>query len=108
MCDRAPQLVVVAECANTVVGYASFDLTHGGAVGVVGNNAVAPQWQGRGIGGQLIRQVIRELAGRGVQLLEVATFDHDLPAQRVYERCGFELVAKTRHYFRAPGPRSME
>ena len=63
--------VFVAEDGGQVVGFAS--LSCSGDTGAVGNNAVHPDSQGRGIGTRLIRTVLDELTARGVKHFRVST-----------------------------------
>jgi ribosomal protein S18 acetylase RimI-like enzyme len=103
-CDQRPDQVLVARAAGAVVGYATFFFRADGEVGVVGNNAVHPDWQGRGIGTALIGRVIDELTAQGARILEVSTMEQDAAARRVYEKHGFTLAAATVHYARWADP----
>jgi ribosomal protein S18 acetylase RimI-like enzyme len=49
-----------------------------------------PQVRGQGVGGMLLHAVCAEAARRGVGLC--LNVRHDNPAQRLYERVGFDLV----------------
>ncbi len=80
--------VVVAEVDGRVAGFASYG--YKGDTGMVGNNAVDPAFQGRGIGTRLIHRVLCDLRGRGVARFNVTTMEHDAPARRVYEKMGFQ------------------
>lgn len=93
--------VVVAEDKGRVVGFASFGCR--GDTGLVGNNAVDPAAQGRGIGTTLVRHVLGMMRSRGAARFEVVTMTHDAPARRVYEKLGFHEVKRTTHYARMAG-----
>lgn len=99
-CERHPERTLIAELDGVVVGYATYGFSVDGHVGIVGDNAVEPRWQGRGIGTRLIGRVIEELEASGASVLEVSTFEHDAPARRVYERFCFTEIARTVHYTR--------
>lgn len=99
-CERNPERCFIAEIDGKVVGYATYGFNLNGVIGVVGDNAVDPAWQGRGIGTRLIARVIEELEASGVGMLEVQTLEHDAPARKVYERLGFTEIARTVHYTR--------
>ncbi len=90
--------VIVAELEGKVVGYASFDLDHERKVGTVSDNAVAPEYRGRGIGTALQTRVKEILKQEGMQYAMVTTMEHDHPARRVYEKVGFEEIARSIHY----------
>lgn len=95
---RGPQWFIVAELNGRVVGYASFGYIADATVGVVGNNAVDPDFQGRGIGTRLISRVVEILKEKGATVLQVSTLLQDKPAQRVYEKVGFKELARSIHY----------
>jgi GNAT superfamily N-acetyltransferase len=53
--------------------------------------ALLPQWQGRGIGSDIVRDLMRSTHERGVPLtLWVSALNHG--ALRLYQRLGFEVV----------------
>jgi ribosomal protein S18 acetylase RimI-like enzyme len=54
---------------------------------------LAPEVQGRGLGGDIVRSVLREAAQRGVRV-RLQVF-HQNPARRLYERLGFHAVGET-------------
>jgi|GEM_PF-587846 len=54
--------------------------------------AVAPEWQGQGIGAKLIGNLQEKLEGRRVSGAKVVTSADNLGAQRMYQKCGFEIV----------------
>jgi dTDP-4-amino-4,6-dideoxy-D-galactose acyltransferase len=58
-----------------------------GSIGLVG---VHPALQGQGVGPALLRHALAWFAGRGIGHVEVVTQGRNLPAQRLYQRCGFE------------------
>ncbi len=101
-CKTHPDWALIGTVDGEVVGYATMAISPGGEIGTVGNNAVDPRWQGRGIGTKLVAEVVLRLEDAGVRLLEVATQQSDLPAQRVYEKLGFEEFTRSIYYFRLP------
>ncbi len=92
-CRRRLDRVVVAEEDGRVAGFATFALR--GEEGEVGNNAVDPAFQGRGIGTRLIHHVLRRMAAQGATRFKVTTMEHDRPARRVYEKMGFREVRRS-------------
>jgi len=77
------------------VGFASWD-PRGRPTSVSGHNCVLPAFQGQGYGTAQIRRVLEILRTRGFEHVRVTTGDHPffLPAQRMYEACGFREIAR--------------
>ena len=100
-CKMHLDYVIVAEEEGRVVGFASSGRE--GNTGMVGNNAVDPDCQGRGLGTMLIRDVLRRLKDKGVTRFRVSTMEHDHPARRVYEKWGFRERGRSAMYARPEG-----
>jgi len=86
--------ILVAEANGRVVGYATSWFHAADRVGEVCNNAVHPDWRSRGIATALVTEIIRRLLAEGAQMLRVITLEQDVPAQRVYEKLGFQELAR--------------
>ncbi len=93
-----PDNVIVAVEDGKVVGYASFIIHGEDKIGDVDNNAVDPEYQGRGIGSAMNKWVLDHFGDEGVRIARVSTLVRDKAAQRVYEKNGFEELARTIHY----------
>ena len=94
--DHYPE-TFVAVLDDRVVGFAGYKPIEGGT-GIIDNNAVDPDFQGRGISTQLVGRVVEELTSLGVTRIEVATA-HVPAAVRAYEKAGFRI-------FETRGPRN--
>ena len=97
-CEEALDRIFVAVEDGKVSGYATFGVDETRKIGHVLNNAVDPEFQRRGIGSALHRRVLDELKERGMSFAVVTTMEHDLPARRIYEKHGFQEIAKSVHY----------
>jgi predicted GNAT family acetyltransferase len=53
---------------------------------------VAPQWRGQGIAGAAMAAVVRDALARVAPTVSLYVNDYNIPARRVYERCGFRPV----------------
>lgn len=97
---RRTRHYVVAERDGRLAGYAG--LAAGVAAGDVQTIAVAPAWQGAGVGARLLAELLAAAAGFGCRevFLEVRVDNHR--AQRLYTRFGFEAVGVRRGYYQ-PG-----
>lgn len=71
-------------------------------VGRIGLLSVSPRCHGRGIGGKLLGKVFQQLAGQGVQTLQVPTQAENVDAMRFYEKKGFSIVDVTDVYHLFP------
>ncbi|MCK5803062.1 MAG: GNAT family N-acetyltransferase [Lentisphaeria bacterium] len=92
--------VVVTEVGGCVVGYATYLLDPTRGIATIGNNAVHPESQRRGIGKLQQREVERRMREAGYTKFQVSTLSNDTPAQHVYEKLGYQRVVETIHYLR--------
>lgn len=99
-CRNHVYRVVVAECDGRVVGYGTclFDAEKG--IAQIGNNAVHPAYQGRGIGKLIQSEVGRRLVAEGYDRFTVMTLSNDIAAQRIYEKLGYRKYIESWHYLR--------
>lgn len=100
--DRGPVLVACLD--DTIVGFVTFypnAPTPG--VGEIGNNAVDPTYQNRGIAGQMYEEVFTRLREAGMQYVKVRTGGDPAhaPARAAYERVGFDRAVPSVDYYRA-------
>ena len=81
------------------VGVGSYDPRPGPERGMIGWNCVVPEHQGKGIGKAQILEILRILRSWGIRKACVITADEDfyVPAQRLYEACGFTRVHTSRN-----------
>lgn len=87
-----PDGVLVTEEEGRILGFVSFHLDPERGMGKIGNNAVDPEYQNRGIGTRQIARVLEILRERGMKIAEVQTglADDYGPARCMYEKCGFK------------------
>mgnify|MGYP001275159104 CR=1 FL=1 len=98
--DDSRGSVLIATVGGVVVGFVSF-YTHAAPVGVIGNNAVRPEYQSRGIATELYETTLDRLRAAGMRYARVTTGGDPAhaPARRAYEKVGFgaELPSVTYH-----------
>lgn len=101
-CQRKPEQVLVATVEESVVGFVTFTVDEETAIGTIGNNAVDPAFQGRGIATKLYETVLEEFRERGLQFAQVSTGLEEAyaPARRAYEKVGFDITRETVTYWR--------
>ena len=93
-----PECTLVTEYNGQVVGFITYNLFERKKSGIIGNNAVHPDYRSRGIGKEIVNAVFEHLESIGCRLLRVTTMTHDTPAQKIYKRLGFKEFARSIHY----------
>ena len=64
--------------------------------------AIDATQRGRGLSGNLLLTHLGHLAGRGVRRIFLEVEENNIPARRLYERCGFTVVGRRERYYRQP------
>jgi ribosomal protein S18 acetylase RimI-like enzyme len=82
---------IVAELGGEVVGFVCFAVD-GERINLVMCN-VLPDFQGRGVGKDLLQAAVEKARLLGLTRLVVATSNDDLPALAFYQRAGFTVEA---------------
>lgn len=93
LCEKYSDQFIVVEMDNTIQGFATFLIDPEKSMGIVGNNAVHPEAQGRGFGKMLHQAVLDDFRKRGLKYAQVLTgLDpaHDA-ARGSYLKAGFAL-----------------
>ena len=67
-------------------------------VAVIHILAVSPDYQGKGIGSEMIREAIRIALSKGMQAIRLDALASNTPAHKLYERLGFEYRGKQHLY----------
>lgn len=86
-CGGWAKAVFVAELDGAVAGYCTCHIE--GDVGSIGLVAVANHAQGRSLGRRLIAAAISYVRQEGISTLKVVTQARNIPAQQLYQKCGF-------------------
>jgi len=102
--DRRPDIgwpLVMRDADGTLAAYAVVwfivDEVH------IGNIAVCPDRQNRGLGTRLLRHILAEGRRRGFGFATLEVRPSNAPALRLYERFGFRRIAVRKRYYRNNG-----
>ncbi len=84
-----------------IAGFITCDIDNMKKVGTICNNAVDPEFQGKGLGSAMYDFILDMFRMSGMTAAAVATMDENayLPAQRAYEKAGFEKKLKRLTYY---------
>lgn len=87
-----PDWVWVLEQRKIIIGYVTFRLFPDRQFGQIENNAVDPQFAGKGWGKFMYRHVLQYFRGQGLRFARVETDldDPHIPARRAYKSVGFD------------------
>ena len=100
-----PATLAAPSAAGTVCGYIGFWIVFEELHLL--NVAVHPDWQRRGVAFKLVQAVFEIAIARGVTraLLEVRA--SNLPAQQLYVRFGFQVIARRAGYYTQPSEEAL-
>ena len=90
-------VVAVVDADGEVVGYGSLALLAGD--GHVLGLGVAPAWQGRGIGRQLLLALLAAAGDAGMVGVTLEVRPSNAVARHLYRRCGFEEAGRRPRYY---------
>jgi ribosomal protein S18 acetylase RimI-like enzyme len=94
----AADVVLVAEAGDRLAGFVACRMQDDTAVhldratGTIPLIATSDRFQGQGVGATLVTAAGAWFAGRNASAVEIGTQLRNVPAARLYERCGFRLV----------------
>ncbi len=95
-------LFYVAEIAQRIVGFVSCHPDEASGTAEIGNNAVDPDFQGRGVAGIMYEHIFDCLRARGIHYVQLNPGDDPAhrPARRAYQKSGFQTHISSVRYFR--------
>ena len=68
----------------------------------VNNVAVRPEFRGQGLGCALLQTTLNEARRRQAKTAQLEVRAANNAAQKLYQRCGFEVVGRRKNYYREP------
>jgi len=94
--------IVITEIDGEIAGFISYALDRSREVGTIHYNAVAPGFQGQGVGTSQVEHVLGIFREAEMKIACVGTGLNEghAPARRMYEKAGFEPVIEYRMYSR--------
>ena len=100
-CTQHPERTWVCEEDGKVVAFVTFHIDEEKKIGTIGNNAVSPDFRGRGIGRQMYRKVLDFFKEKGMRFAKVMTGldEGHAPARKAYESVGFNIKWATVRYY---------
>lgn len=99
--DSSDELFVVV-AGGEIVGFCALTVDKETKVGEIGLNAVAPEFQGRGIGTAMYAHALDRMRKAGMRAASVGTGGDEGhgPARRAYEKAGFGSALPTLWMYR--------
>jgi ribosomal-protein-alanine N-acetyltransferase len=64
--------------------------------------AIDDAWRGRGLSRNLLQIHLGHLAGRAIRTVFLEVEENNLPAVKLYQRYGFQVVGRREQYYREP------
>lgn len=96
------ELFLVCEIDGKIVGSSTLirgkykKIAHTALFGIT----ILNQYTNLGIGTQMLDAVIKHAKGHGIEKIELEVFEDNLPALKLYRRCGFVVVGKKENYIK--------
>ena len=89
------------EADGVMAGFVTVQLDRIRRIGVICNNAVDPDFQGKGIGSAMYDFVLEIFRSEGMIAAEVSTMNENayIPARKAYEKAGFDRKLEKRTYY---------
>lgn len=89
----------VTEMSGEIAGFISFQCKD--EIGIIGNNAIHPEFQGNGIGSMQYKYALRKMQEDGIKFVKVTTGGDEghRAARRAYEKIGFNISIPNLTYF---------
>ena len=88
---------LVALLGDDVIGYCGYWEIVG--EGHITNVAVHPDYQGQGLGSQLLRRLIEYAVQAGIDSFTLEVREDNVPAIKLYEKYGFTAVGLRKNYY---------
>ena len=100
--ESYPGCTLVTEYDGQVVGFIAYFLFEDKKRGVIGNNAIRPRYQGKGLGTRQYQRVLEIFREKGMLCAEVVTGldESHAPARAAYEKVGFEPKLPIIRYYK--------
>jgi len=98
-----PDDAIVTDVDGVIAGFLTFHVLESQCLGEIGNNAVHPDWQGKGIGARQCEHVLAVFRQIGLAAATVQTGldEGHGPARSMYVKAGFDhSVPSIRYYMR--------
>jgi [ribosomal protein S18]-alanine N-acetyltransferase len=103
---RQASIATVVESDGRLVGYQISSATPIG--GHLARLAVVPELRGRGIGRQILHDLLRQFSRRGAQTITVNTQKDNLASLALYRRTGFEFTGEEYPVYKLDIPTGLE
>jgi len=110
MRGRAPDLFLVAEAEDAIIGYVigEIEWREGVRVGHVMNIAIGENWRRKGLANGLLDELERRFAERRVECSYLEVRASNTPAQSLYRKRGYTEVGRLSGYYRDEDGLAME
>ena len=91
------QIGMVVEHKDKVIGFIIYGL-YKTDIGIL-NFAVHPDWRRRGVGKQMLTELITKLSAQGFKKIILEVRETNLPAQLFFRDCGFMAISVLHNYY---------
>jgi len=96
-CTLNPEGIFVKVIDGKIAGFITTFLDKDSSTGRIPHLAVSPEYQGKGVGKELLNHTLKYIKQSGMKLMRIEVLSHNKAALAMYTKAGFKKMSKQLH-----------